>query len=229
VDKRETTNLGSFFAMIAAVVSIACPPSKGHVGPPFPILIDVPAGDLLVSVWADPDIGEATFFAVLESADGSEPDGPMDMSLWVQPVSGRLARSTVPAERQRLRNRVQFVARPDFDKADRWSVGVRMVRPGAEPLEVTAEVESTPPGTGPWDLLIYLFPFAFLGGLWIAAMSRMRRRRNEVLAHAQGTRHQARASEATAAFGGSPVAREDEAAPGGSAHTRARAGRPAPP
>jgi hypothetical protein len=41
---------------------------------------------------------------------------------------------------------------------------------------VDAEVEATPPGLGRWDLLVYLFPFALLGGLWAYGVIRYRHR-----------------------------------------------------
>lgn len=156
--------------------------ASAHTGPPFPVLVDVSAGDDILSVWADPDIGEATFYIVLETPDGDAPPEPERVSLWVQPISERLPRVSYPAERQRARNRLQYYAEPQFDQRDFWTVGFVIERAGGDAVEILTQVESTPPGTGPWDLLIYLFPFAFVGVLWLMALSRMRRRRREILA-----------------------------------------------
>jgi hypothetical protein len=54
--------------------------------------------------------------------------------------------------------------------------------------ELTAQVESTPPGYGLWDLAIYLFPFVLLGAMWAIAMARRRctMHRDRDLSHTRG-------------------------------------------
>ena len=39
----------------------AAGPARAHQGPPFPILMDVPAGPYVASVWTDPDVGTGLF------------------------------------------------------------------------------------------------------------------------------------------------------------------------
>lgn len=153
-----------------------------HVGPPFPLFVDRPAGDDFVSVWTDPDIGQATFFIAMETKDGRAAEAPLSISLWVEPVSGRLARATYDGKRQKYRNRLQYLVEPFFDKSDRWRIGVIIQRHDGTIDELLSEVESTPPGTGPWDLLIYVFPFALVAALWIAAIIRLKRRRRTLFA-----------------------------------------------
>ena len=167
---------------LVVVVTTATTNTNGHIGPPFPLLIDVPAGEDVVSVWADPDIGQATFYIVLEKPDGTQSDEPERVSMWTQPVDVRIEKETYSAVRQHVRNRMQFEFRPEFDRRDHWNVGFQIFRHDVDPVEVVAQVESTPPGTGVWDLFIYLFPFAFVGFLWVMALSRMRKRRAELLA-----------------------------------------------
>ncbi|MCO6455326.1 MAG: hypothetical protein J5I93_08495 [Pirellulaceae bacterium] len=146
--------------------------AAAHEGPPFPIVVDQTLGEYTVSVWADPDIGTAQFFVILESPAKDFADRVPRVALWVEPVSGRLPRVTCPAEQQAMRNRLQFEARPVFDQRDQWRVGVQLTASGGETQELTMQVESTPPGYGAWDLAIYLFPFVLLGGLWAVAMLR---------------------------------------------------------
>jgi hypothetical protein len=143
-----------------------------HEGPPFPILMDQPTKNHLLSVWADPDIGDATFYLIVETPDGETPSQVPDVALWVEPVSGRLERVTYPAKRQAIKGRLQFEVKPYFDQRDLWTVGVRLVGLDRQPEELEVQVESTPPGYGPWDLAIYLFPFLLLGGLWVVAIVR---------------------------------------------------------
>ena len=166
-EARRSTTLGLVAAVMGASTAAA------HEGPPFPILMDQRTQDYVVSVWADPDIGEAVFYVVVESPEGGSPvSPPKAVSLWAEPTSGRLQRMTYEATPQTLRNQLQFEARPHFDQRDMWTVGVCLVGPGGRREELTTEIESTPPGYGPWDLAIYLFPFLLLGGLWAAAMIR---------------------------------------------------------
>lgn len=142
--------------------------------------MDVPIGDHLASVWADPDIGEATFFIILEAPDGGPISQEPDVSMWVEPIDGRLDRVDYEAQRQSVKGRTQYEVRPLFDQRDMWNVGFRVEFAGRGAEELSAQVESTPPGLGPWGLLIYLFPFVLVGGVWVAAMVRIRRRRQEM-------------------------------------------------
>jgi len=154
--------------------------TKAHEGPPFPILLDERTQDYVVSVWADPDIGEAKFFIIVESPSGGPPaTTPQEFTMWAEPVSGRLDRVTYKTKRQTMRNQLQFEARPYFDRRDMWTVGFRVIGPNGRTNELTTKVESTPPGFGAWDLIIYLFPFALLAGMWALAMTRRKRARSE--------------------------------------------------
>jgi hypothetical protein len=53
-----------------------------------------------------------------------------------------------------------------------WTVGIVVHTPQGETSELTTKVEATPPGAGAWDVLIYLFPFVFFGGLWAFGLFR---------------------------------------------------------
>ena len=146
---------------------------NAHEGPPIPVVMDHIMPHYTLSLWADPDIGDATFFIVVEQANNSnEPrhETPQ-VSLWVEPVDGHLPRVTCDAEPMTLRNQVQFVARPYFHQRDMWRVGITL-RCQAGIDEYETQIESTPPGFGAWDLIIYSFPFALLGGMWIIAVVR---------------------------------------------------------
>jgi hypothetical protein len=136
--------------------------------------MDKPLAGYVVSVWADPDIGEATFYIVVESPSGGPPAEKPRVSMWFEPVSGRLERATCDTTVNTLRNQLQYVARPHFDRRDQWEVGFRITSRRGAAEDLTTHIESTPPGFGPWDLAIYLFPFALLGGMWLLAINRRR-------------------------------------------------------
>lgn len=174
---RATRSFAALRVMVMAIAAQGAGLSVAvaHEGPPFPILMDQPAGRHIVSVWADPDIGDAQFFIIIESPTGGPPSDVPQVSMWVEPVSGRLDRVTYQANQQPLRNQLQFEATPHFDQGDMWNIGFQIISATGESQELTTEIESTPPGYGLWDLAIYLFPFLLLGGMWMVAMLRRRR------------------------------------------------------
>jgi hypothetical protein len=131
------------------------------------------AGPFVISVWTDPDVGVGKFFVILEGISQTTLPDENTVEVCVQPVSGRLPEACYPASRQNLRDRVQYYAEVDFDQQEMWRVRVR-VQGSQGSGEVAAEVEATPPGFGPWDLLIYGFPFLLFGTLWVYAALRRR-------------------------------------------------------
>jgi hypothetical protein len=131
--------------------------------------MDAPHGPYKVSIWADPDIGEALFYVLVESLQNPEIKVDAEVTLWTRPTSNRLEKAIYQGELQPLRGRTQYVIKSHFDQQDFWNVGVDITGNG-KTNEVTFEIESTPDGYGIWDLAIYLFPFALLGGLWIRAL-----------------------------------------------------------
>jgi hypothetical protein len=161
--------MGTFMALART------PQIFAHEGPPFPILMDEPLAGHIVSVWADPDIGEARFFIVVEAPTGAVPAAVPTVSMWVEPVNGRLERATYVAKQQMLRNQLQFEAHPHFDQRDMWTIGFQLTDAREKSAQLTTQIESTPPGFGFWDFAIYLFPFLLLGGMWVLAMVRRRR------------------------------------------------------
>lgn len=173
----EARGVGRWRVKLGPIVLALCAGTHaaGHEGPPFPIVMDERAGPYIVSVWADPDIGDATFYVMVESESGGAPAVAPTVSLWVEPASGRLGRVRYPAEREAARGRLQFRATPAFDERDQWRVGIVLTGAEGRALELVAQVESTPPGYGAWDLAVYGAPFALVGVLWIVALARRRR------------------------------------------------------
>ncbi len=101
------------------------------------------------------------------------------MQIAVQPVSGRLPEAKHPAHRQALRNRVQYKAEVPFDAQERWRVRV-LLQSARGSGEAATEVEVTPPGLGPFDLVLYLIPFLAVAFLWLRAALRRRQPRSRV-------------------------------------------------
>jgi len=148
-------------------------PAAAHLGPPFPILVDRPAGPYVVSVWAYPNIGTGTFYVMLEPPKGKTLPAHTRVRIGVRPVSGRLPEVLYEAEFQPVRRGARYFTAVQFDQGGMWHV--RCLVDGAKGGgELTADVEATPAGTlGPLGSLIYLVPFLGVGGLWLkAVMSR---------------------------------------------------------
>ena len=150
---------------------------SAHEGPPFPLFVDRKMDPYVVSVWTDPDVGEALFFVIV-NAQGSTLPPDLRVQVGVQPVSGRLGETFYSAQRENLQGQIQYRAQVHFDSQEIWRVRVRLE--SAQGVAETVEtVEATPPGYGRWDLLIYLVPFLAVGLLWAIAMVRRIKRRTE--------------------------------------------------
>jgi hypothetical protein len=142
-----------------------------HEGPPYPIVVDQKVDRYLVSVWSDPDVGEALFFVILKTQPGVELAPDLRVQIGVQPVSGRLPEAFYSCERENLQGQIQYGTKVHFDAQELWRVRVRLESAQAT-SETIATVEATPPGYGRWDLLLYLLPFLAVGILWATAIVR---------------------------------------------------------
>lgn len=135
-----------------------------HDGPPFPIVVDQQVGPYVISVWTDPDVGQGSFFVIVQAP----PPNDLTVQVAVQPASGRLPEATYTAVREDLKGQVQYKAMVHFDAQENWRVRVSL-HSAQGSGETTAFVEPTPEGLGRWDLLLYLLPFLAIGFIWLRA------------------------------------------------------------
>ncbi|HVF22422.1 MAG TPA: hypothetical protein VM941_05075 [Pyrinomonadaceae bacterium] len=149
--------------------------TRAHEGPPYPLFVDQLVGGYTVSVWTDPDVGDALFYVIFSEQHLSVPPD-LRVQIGVQPVSGRLPEAFYTAERENLPKQIQYKAQVHFDAAEQWRVRLRLESASGN-AETTAMVEATPPGYGRWDLLLYLVPFLAVGIVWGVAMVRRFRQR----------------------------------------------------
>ena len=171
-NRSSMTKVLNYFValvIIFGMVRIA----SGHEGPPYAIVVDQKADRYVVSVWSDPDVGEALFFVILNAP---EPPADLRVQIGVQPVSGRLPEAFYTAERENVQGQIQYRTQVHFDAQELWRVRVRLESAQGN-AETFATVEATPPGYGRWDLLLYLLPFLAIGVLWAVAMLRRIKRR----------------------------------------------------
>lgn len=161
-------------ALVLLALAGAAPRAQAHRGPPYPIVVDRVTGHGTLSVWADPDVGTGTFWITLEpSADGGAPAEDSAVQVYVQPLDRSAPALGRPATltRQSPGDR-RFEVEVPFASLGPW--WVRFDLSGSRGTEsVEQRVEVTPPGQGPvLDFILYLFPFAAVGFLFILAMIR---------------------------------------------------------
>lgn len=149
------------------------PVALAHVGAPYPVLMEEPAGPYLVSALADPDVGQGTFYVLVSLEQEQSPPPDTVVTVWVEPEDGHLAETSHQAEREQTRYGERFVAKVPFDAEGRW--GVRLGIEGtAGQGTVAFPVQVTPAGTGWLATLACLVPFLILGGLWLRGTLRER-------------------------------------------------------
>jgi hypothetical protein len=156
------------------MVLLIARPASAHEGPPFPLFVDQKVDRYVVSLWSDPDVGDALFFVIISAPAKLPPD--LQVQIGVQPASGRLPEAFYAGTRESVSGQVQFRSLVHFDAEELWRVRVRLQSSQGN-AETIATVEATPPGYGRWDLLLYLFPFLAVGVLWAVAMIRKTKRR----------------------------------------------------
>jgi uncharacterized protein (DUF1501 family) len=165
--------MSSRLTLLLDIILLLTKIASAHEGPPFPLVVDQKAGPYVLSIWSDPDVGEALFFVILNAPD---PPADLRVQIGVQPVSGRLPEAFYAAERENVQGQIQYRAQVHFDAQELWRVRVRLESAQGNG-ETFATVEATPPGYGRWDLLVYLLPFLAIGALWAVAMLRRIKRR----------------------------------------------------
>ena len=142
-----------------------------HEGPPFPLFVDQKLDNYVVSLWSDPDVGDALFFVIVSTPPTAQLPTDLQVQIGIQPNSGRLPEAFYPAARENVSGQVQYRTLVHFDAEELWRVRVRLLSSQGNAETVTT-VEATPPGYGRWDLLVYLLPFLAVGVLWAIAIIR---------------------------------------------------------
>ena len=158
--------------ILLAIILLMAGTASAHEGPPFPLFVDQKVNPYVVSLWTDPDVGDALFFVIVNG----EPPPDLQVQIGVQPNSGRLPEAFFTAQRESVSGQVQYRALVHFDAEELWRVRVRLLSAQGN-AEMVATVEATPPGYGRWDLLVYLLPFLAVGVLWAVAMIKKTKRR----------------------------------------------------
>jgi hypothetical protein len=151
---------------------------SAHNGPPFPIISDLRMGPCVISLWTHPDVGTGTFFVVVSAAPGMSVPKDLKFEIGVLPVTKRLKEQFYWTTPQEINGQIHYNAWVPFDRQELWRVNLYL-RSSVWNGETTANVEVTPVGLGPWDLLFFSLPFLGVGFLWFMGMKRKRLRRSK--------------------------------------------------
>lgn len=152
--------------------------ARAHLGPPYPILVDQPIPGYAVTVLANPDVGQAVAIVVLEPVKGEAAIPVANVTVWDQPVSGRLRKAVFPTDPDSGRAPRRFLAQPAIDAPEPWKLGVDIRLADGSVHSLVAVVQATPPGIGPWGLALFSFPIVLFGGLFLAVLIRRTKRRS---------------------------------------------------
>ncbi len=164
--------------LVCLLAWVACPDrALAHVGAPYPVLLEESLGPFTVSALADPDVGQGTFYVMVEMAGGGQPPVDTQVTLWAQPEDGHRAEAAYQAERQQTRYGERFVIEVPFDAKGLWQVRLVIEDGGSKTVETAFPVEVTPAGLAWTATLGCLVPFVILGGLWLRGVLRQREAR----------------------------------------------------
>lgn len=142
------------------------PPAEGHDGPPYPICVDEVVGPVELSIWADPDVGEGTFYYYID---------PPDMGIGVEARASLGGVGELDVQSSSVTPRAgapyQQIGTLLFQQRGVWSTTFTLTRSGASLGHVELDVEVTPPGMGRLYLLWYAIPFLAAVAVWLRIFS----------------------------------------------------------
>ncbi|MEZ5979680.1 MAG: hypothetical protein R3F34_15885 [Planctomycetota bacterium] len=158
------------------VLLLGAPRAHAHEGPPYPIFVDEEVGAYTVSIWADPDVGTATFYYYVECGEGLSPQD-VRIELQSEPQDGGanpVACTSVAAEPGEPFQQVGLV---DYPYRGIWHATFVVrdaVHDGAELRTLEIDLDVTPPGLGFFYFLWYAIPFVAIGFIWFRRLALQR-------------------------------------------------------
>ncbi|HEY1793518.1 MAG TPA: hypothetical protein VGG34_11420 [Opitutaceae bacterium] len=162
-------------AVAACLLVLGALRAWAHLGPPFPIIVDRPIPGYNVNVLSNPDVGQAVVIVVLDPK-GSSPASPVnEVDVWSQAAAGR--RTTAVRADHSTHDPTQYAASPFIDTVGPWTIGVDVHLADGTLRTLTAGVHATPPGVGPWGLLLFSAPIFLFGSLFVAVIVKRKRLR----------------------------------------------------
>ena len=166
------------FALLCSALGA---PALAHDGPPYPIFVDEVVAAYTVSIWADPDVGEGTFYYYVEG-----PPSARDVRIEAvsEPRDGSAAQVHGISERAPAGAPYQQLGTLPFEHRGSWRTRFLIRDEGvAGPVlgELSLDLDVTPPGLGFTELVWYAVPFLAAAALWLRIFLAQRRHEREVL------------------------------------------------
>jgi len=147
--------------------------TQGHNGPPYPILVEAPAGAYWISVWTDPDVGVGRFWILSDVPSGVAAPAPSEVSVTVHPLRDPTAVSRHGAALDPKSRQRQWYVEVPFATEEQWMARFDFEGPAGK-ATISRSVNVTPPGFGLLDLLLYGAPFLAVAFIWWQAARRKR-------------------------------------------------------
>ena len=140
--------------------------TQAHGGGPFPVLWEEAAGPYIVSVLADPDVGNGVFIITISLSEGEMAPADTKVTVWVRPQTGNLNEVGYSAEFKQSWTGESFVVNVPFDSEGFWDV--RLELDGAASRgDITFTVDVIEPSGRLLEMLAFFAPCLLLGGGWM--------------------------------------------------------------
>ncbi|QDV04647.1 hypothetical protein Poly30_01380 [Planctomycetes bacterium Poly30] len=148
--------------MWLAAFSAFAPLALAHDGPPYPICVDEVMGSITLSIWADPDVGEGTFYYYLDPPTG-------DVQVEARALFRGAAETEVSAISvdPQARAPYQQIGTLPFEQQGPWTLTFSLMDGGKALGEIELDVDVTPPGMGRLYLVWYAIPFLAAVAIWL--------------------------------------------------------------
>lgn len=144
-----------------------------HEGPAFPILVNQKIDANNLSIWADPDTGEGSFFVYLEGPESSSYSIVVHATAADDPRE-KLVQSAILTEK--LDGKASYKAIVPFTRAIMWNVEFQLKQNGSTQKSFIIPLEVTPPGPNKLEFAVYFLPFILVGFLWLKVVLAKRKK-----------------------------------------------------
>src|SRR5215210_105377 len=107
-DRRRSGSKFTRYALPLLLIFLLPRTTSAHEGPPFPLFVDQKIDRYVVSLWTDPDVGDAVFFVIVSAANPAQLPSDLQVQIGVQPASGRLPEAFYAGRRESVSGQVQY-------------------------------------------------------------------------------------------------------------------------
>lgn len=144
-----------------------------HDGPAFPILVNQKVDAISLSIWADPDTGEGSYFLYLEGPESSSYSITV-LSTATDNPSEKLLQSAILTEKEDGKSSYKAIV--PYTRAIMWNVEFQLKQNGNTQKSIIIPIEVTPPGPNKLEFAVYFLPFILVGFLWVKVVLAKRKK-----------------------------------------------------